>query len=71
MTDREILETVALAPDPVVTPKEMAERTDYTRQGINNRLSELVEDGFLERRQVGSRAVVFWLTPEGRKYIQS
>ena len=70
VSDRDILKAVALSPDPFVTPKEMAEIMDYTRQGINNRLSNLEEDGYLNRRQVGSRAVVFWLTPKGREYIQ-
>lgn len=67
--DDEILRMVALSPDPIVTAPELAEKLDMTRQGVNYRLSDLVERGFLESRSVGSHAVVYWLTEQGRKRI--
>lgn len=67
VSDIEILREVALSPDPIVTANEMAERMDYTRQGINNRLNNLVDDGLLDRRDVGSKAVVYWITDKGQK----
>lgn len=67
--DAEILREVALAPDPIVTAPELAERLEMTRQGVNHRLDQLVEKGYLEEREVGSRAVVYWLTDEGRETV--
>lgn len=69
--DDEILREIALAPDPFVTASELSERLSYTRQGINNRLNELVEKGLLKRREVGARAVVYWLTDEGKEMAAS
>jgi len=69
VSDIEILREVALSPDPIVTAKEMADRVDYTRQGINNRLNGLIDDGFLERREVGSKAVVYWITDRGQEQV--
>jgi predicted transcriptional regulator len=51
----------------VITATELSDAVDMTRQGVNNRLSELVESGHLRSKQVGSRAVVYWLTEEGRE----
>ena len=67
VTNEEILRAVALSPDPIVTAPEVAERLGYTRQAVNQRLPELVESGYLNRRQVGAKAVVYWLTEEGRQ----
>jgi DNA-binding MarR family transcriptional regulator len=68
-SDEEILREIALAPDPVVTAPELAERLDYSRQGVNNRLKTLVEDGYVRRKDVGARAAVYWLSERGRKEI--
>jgi DNA-binding MarR family transcriptional regulator len=68
-SDKEILKEVALSPDPIVTAPELAERMDYTRQGVNNRLNDLAEKGYLERRDVGSRATVYWITEKGRELL--
>jgi DNA-binding MarR family transcriptional regulator len=67
ISDAEILREVRMLPDPVVTASEVAERIDMTRQGTNNRLSELTEKGFLKRKEAGSRAVVYWLTDAGKE----
>lgn len=67
--DIELLQEVALAPDPIVTANEVAERTGYTRQNVKYRFDKLVQCNFLARREVGSRAVVYWLTDEGRDYL--
>lgn len=67
--DLQLLRAVYLSPDPVVTAKEIAEKTEYTRQNIRYRFKKLVEDGYLRRREVGSRAVVYWLTKEGERAV--
>lgn len=71
VSDEQILREVALSPDPIVTAPELAERVDMTRQGVNHRLDQLVEEEYLESRDVGSRAVVYWLTDKGRERAAS
>lgn len=65
MTEEEILLQIRLSPDPVVTAGELAERTDYSRQNINIRLEELVENGLVAEKKAGARAKVYWLTDDG------
>ena len=69
VTDKEILQEIALARGPVVTAPEIAEALDMGGSGINKRLDELVADGYIKKRTVGSSAVVYWLTPDGRDAI--
>jgi len=64
--DIELLKAIATAPDPFVTAPEMADRLDYSKDGVRNRLEELEDAGWVERRDVGARATVWWLTREGR-----
>lgn len=67
--DREILEQIALSPDPVVTAPELADRTDYKTDGVRNRLGDLEDKGWVKSRHVGARAIIWWLTPEGREQL--
>jgi predicted transcriptional regulator len=68
VTDAELLKQIRLWPEPFVTSQDLVPRTDYTgRQGVNNRLQELTEEGYLKRREVGSKAVVYWLTEKGKE----
>lgn len=67
ISNAEILQEVALAPDPVVTASELAGRVGMTSSGMNKRIDELVAEGYLKERQVGARAVVYWLTDEGKQ----
>jgi DNA-binding MarR family transcriptional regulator len=69
LTDEEILREMRLAPDPFVTASELADRTNYTRQGIRNRLDTLESKGLVRRRKVGSRAVVYLLTVHGKERV--
>lgn len=64
--DKVILRAMALSPDPVVTASELAERTDYTADGVRGRLEDLESAGDVESRNVGARAKIWWLTPSGR-----
>lgn len=65
----EILREMRLSPDPVVTATEVAERTGYSGSSVNNKLDELVDEGFVKSKQAGARAVVYWLTDEGREEL--
>jgi len=67
--DTEILQEIASHPDPVVTAPELAERLNYSADGIRNRLRELESDGSVMRREVGARATVWWITTDGRQRL--
>lgn len=67
VSDAEILQAIALHPDPIVTASEVADAVGITSQGVNSRLQELVEVDLVVRKDVGARAAVYWLTPEGKQ----
>jgi len=69
-TDVEILEAIALHPDPIVTSSEIAERVGMTNAGVNNRLPALVDDDLVVRKEVGAHAIVYWLTRTGREKLE-
>jgi DNA-binding MarR family transcriptional regulator len=69
LSAEEICQIVALHPEPVVTAADIHEEMDMTKRGAQARLKRLVEDGYLESKKVGSAAVVFWLTPQGREAL--
>ena len=68
--DIEVLKAIALSPDPVVTAPELAEKLGYSDDGVRNRLKDLEEDGFVKRRDVGSRATIWWITTQGRAELE-
>lgn len=65
----EICRIVALHPEPVVTVSDVYGEMDMTKRGAQERLKNLVSDGYLESKKVGSSGLVFWLTPKGRKTL--
>jgi predicted transcriptional regulator len=67
ISDTALLRQVRLSPDPIVTATEIADRTGYSRQAINYRFQNLVADGYLDKREVGARATVYWLTDAGER----
>jgi len=67
VSDEEILRAIALHPDPIVTASEVAEMVDLTKQGVNKRLRELSDEGYVVRKEVGARAVVYWLDEDGKE----
>lgn len=69
VSDEEILKHVALSPDPIVTAGEIADLVDMTQQAVNKRLKQLVDEGYLNSRKVGSAAKVYWITESGRTQI--
>lgn len=67
VSDKQILQAIALHPDPIVTSSEVAESVDMTKQGVNKRLNKLAEDEYVVRKSVGARAVVYWLSEDGKE----
>jgi predicted ArsR family transcriptional regulator len=60
ISDRQILNVLAEADDPWLTTSEIADKLDYSNQGIKQRLKELAEDGDLCSKRAGI-SWVWWL----------
>lgn len=58
---------VATHPEPVVSVADVHKRMDMTKRGAQDRLKKLTEEGYLLSKKIGSSAMVFWLTQEGRQ----
>lgn len=58
--DSEVREFLERNEKPFVTTTDVAEKLDVTRQYAHDRLTELVENGEIERTKVGAKAVVWW-----------
>jgi len=54
VTDDEIVVAVMDTEGPFATAEELSERLPMSRQGINNRLRDLQDQGLLKRKQCGS-----------------
>jgi len=63
MTDDELVELVVTSEDwaerPFTTAPEISDRLDMSRQGVHNRLQELVSEGRVKKHIVGQSAVYF------------
>ncbi|MDQ2055961.1 MarR family transcriptional regulator [Halobellus sp. H-GB7] len=66
-SDVKYIREMILSPDPVVTAVELAEEVGVSQQAAHSKLEDLEERGLVESKAVGSRAVVWWLTVEGRR----
>lgn len=60
VTDSDVLEALRDHPDPVTTTSELAEALGVSSETVRRHLSELHEQGLVERKTVGARAVVWW-----------
>lgn len=69
ITDEEILQEVALSRGPVVTAPEISDRLGISSSAVNKRFDDLVDEGYLNERQVGAKAIVYWLTEDGRRLV--
>lgn len=57
----EVLSVMEEVDEPFMTLKEITAEVDVTKKTVQRRMEELVEDGEVNRKKVGSRAVVWWL----------
>jgi predicted ArsR family transcriptional regulator len=62
ITPERVLEILREDDDPVLTAKEVGERLGCTSEAARQRLHELQERGDVESKQVGARAVVWWIS---------
>lgn len=65
----EVCRVVALHPEPVVSSGDIYEQLNLTQDGALDRLHTLVDQGYLDRKSVGSSGMVFWLTDKGREEL--
>lgn len=61
VTDSRLIDVIEASDDKAVTTKEVAEKVEIGRAGTYERLVQLAEDGVIRKKEVGSRAVVWWV----------
>jgi predicted ArsR family transcriptional regulator len=66
VSDSSLLEAGKEAESPVFTASDVAERVDLGLDGVRRRLKTMEKDGTVESKNVGARAVVWWVTESGR-----
>lgn len=66
VTPERVLDAMATHPDPTVTAREVGEAMGYSADAARKKLNQLHERGDVERKKVGGRSVVWWLTDEQR-----
>lgn len=73
VTDQDVLKVFDAADAPVLTASEVAAELPITREAAGRRLNRMREDGLVDRKQTGARAVAWWatvaprLSPEARR----
>jgi predicted transcriptional regulator len=65
----ELLSFFAESTDPAFTAKEVANKYDKTRQWADRRLKEIASKGYLNSKNPGGRARIYWLTEAGERYL--
>lgn len=60
VTNDEILDVFRSSSDPVLTTSEVASEFDITHRGVRDRLEQLEDNGLLESKKVGAKAIVWW-----------
>lgn len=61
VTDDDVLEALREQPDPVATAGELAEVLGVSSETVRRHLAELHDQGVVDRKSVGARAVVWWV----------
>lgn len=62
VTKQDILKVFDDADEPVLSAIEIADVFNVTRQTITRRLDDMEEEGLVEKKQIGARAVAWWAT---------
>jgi DNA polymerase/3'-5' exonuclease PolX len=62
VTSEKVIDALESIADPVATATEVGEEIDCTGQAARKKLNQLHETGKVERKTVGTRAVVWWLS---------
>ncbi|WP_273837512.1 transcriptional regulator [Halococcus sp. PRR34] len=66
VTPDRVFDAVATHPDPTVTAREVGEAIGCSTDAARKKLNKLNERGGVERKKVGGRSIVWWLTDEQR-----
>lgn len=66
LTPERVLAVMSEVDTPIVTARDVADALDCTPEGATKKLKQLQDQGRVERRKVGGRAVVWWLTDRER-----
>lgn len=61
VSDNAIVELIESSGEPVVTAVEVAKHFGFTQQAAHHRLMKLYDEGVLDRKKAGARAVVWWI----------
>jgi hypothetical protein len=61
VADSEIIEAFSEIDGPFAAASEVGDFFGHTRQWAHKRLSELHEQGALERKKMGNQSVVWWV----------
>lgn len=56
-----VLDVMEECKEPFLTLPEITEEVDVSKKTVHDRLMELHEEGEVNRKKVGGRAVVWWL----------
>lgn len=64
ITPERVLGVMRTADAPVVTAKDIADELECTPEAVTKKLKQLQKQDRVARRQVGARAVVWWLTEQ-------
>ena len=64
ITPERVLGVMRAAETPVVTASDIADELECTPEAVTKKLKQLQEQDRVARRQVGARAVVWWLTEQ-------
>jgi len=68
--DSEILQIFLDSEDPVLFTGEVADEIGFSNQGTLPRLHGLADRDLLKSKD-GGRTIVWWLTDEGREFIEA
>jgi len=64
VTDGELLALFRQTDDPVLATAEVTERVPLARRSVYDRLDSLRDDGKLQKKEIGGRNTVWWLSDE-------
>lgn len=62
VSDQDVLKVFDFADEPVLTASEVAAQLPITREAAGRRLNQMREDGLVDRKQTGARAIAWWAT---------
>ena len=58
----DVRDAVRDGPDPVSTTGDVAEVLDISSESARGKLNELHEQGRIEKRKIGARAIIWWVS---------